>query len=389
MVKVKEDLTGRKFGKLVVLERIEDYQEPNGRSRDQWLCRCECGNLTRRTAKSLKQSKNPSCKTCQHPRKDLTGQRFGRLVVINRAPDYCLPSNQTVKRWECQCDCGQRTIVAQHSLLCGDTVSCGCYAEERRLCLAQQRIGLKCINNQGEMMEIVNYRSARDFDVEFLTTKHIKKHCTSIDAFLRGAILDPYLSTVAEVGYLGGLSNCTTQDTYIRPYSIWRGIIDRAFNDEFKQRVATYQNCTMDNNWLNFENFAQWYIDNLYNCGNEIMCIDKDILIKGNKHYGPETCLIVPSEINVLFVKCDKKRGIYPIGVSKHPELNKFRARMAKYGKEVHLGCFDTPEEAFQAYKKAKEQHIKDVADEYKAKYPDFPQKLYDAMYAYEVEITD
>ena len=40
-------------------------------------------------------------------------------------------------------------------------------------------------------------------------------------------------------------------------------------------------------------------------------------------------------------------------------------------------------------YKKAKEQYIKQVADEYKAEYPEFPQKLYDAMYAYEVEITD
>lgn len=53
------------------------------------------------------------------------------------------------------------------------------------------------------------------------------------------------------------------------------------------------------------------------------------------------------------------------------------------------LGSFSTPEEAFYAYKQAKESYIKQVADEYKSKYPNFPKKLYDAMYSYEVEITD
>ena len=48
-----------------------------------------------------------------------------------------------------------------------------------------------------------------------------------------------------------------------------------------------------------------------------------------------------------------------------------------------------TIEEAFMEYKRMKEQYIKEVADSYKAKYPNFPQKLYDALYAYEVEITD
>ena len=54
-----------------------------------------------------------------------------------------------------------------------------------------------------------------------------------------------------------------------------------------------------------------------------------------------------------------------------------------------HIGVYNTEIEAFQAYKAFKENYIKQVADEYKQKYPNFPQKLYDAMYNYEVEITD
>ena len=58
-----------------------------------------------------------------------------------------------------------------------------------------------------------------------------------------------------------------------------------------------------------------------------------------------------------------------------------------KYGKnQITIGTFNTPEEAFYAYKQFKENYIKEVADEYKDR---IPQMLYEAMYRYEVEITD
>ena len=61
------------------------------------------------------------------PRKlnDLTGQRFGRLVVVKRHETSSRPV-----MWECQCDCGNKSIVAYKHLAYGETVSCGCYREE-------------------------------------------------------------------------------------------------------------------------------------------------------------------------------------------------------------------------------------------------------------------
>jgi hypothetical protein len=110
------------------------------------------------------------------------------------------------------------------------------------------------------------------------------------------------------------------------------------------------------------------------------MAIDKDILIKGNKIYSPETCIFVSRKINSLFVKCNKSRGQSPIGVCKHGK--KYYVRCSSMG----IGSFKTIEEAFNAYKQYKEDYIKQVADEYKNK---IPKKLYDALYKYEVEITD
>ena len=89
--------------------------------------------------------------------------------------------------------------------------------------------------------------------------------------------------------------------------------------------------------------------------------------------------------VNKLFVKSNKTRGEYPIGVSKHGD--KFVAHLSKgNGKVITLGTYDTPEEAFFAYKKAKEAYIKEVAEEYKGK---IPYRLYEALMNYEVEIDD
>ena len=120
------------------------------------------------------------------------------------------------------------------------------------------------------------------------------------------------------------------------------------------------------------------------------MCLDKDILFHGNKIYSPETCLIVPERINKLFTKSTKSRGEYPIGVRER------RNRLIAYcsitennkTKQVNLGRFPLHqvEEAFLTYKRFKENYIKQVADEYKNSIPD---KVYQALYNYEVEITD
>ena len=107
-------------------------------------------------------------------------------------------------------------------------------------------------------------------------------------------------------------------------------------------------------------------------------------MFKGNKIYSSETCVIIPQSINNLFCKSNKLRGSLPIGVS--IKGNKYRATLYVNGKQINLGSYDTPQEAFQSYKIAKENLIKQIADEYK---PYIPQKLYEAMYNYKVEIID
>ena len=139
----------------------------------------------------------------------------------------------------------------------------------------------------------------------------------------------------------------------------------------------------MSENFKDYSFFYEW-CNSQIGFGGYGWQLDKDILVKGNKVYSEHSCVFVPQEINTLFVKCNKSRGKYPIGVTYSRGV--FIAQITKGGKRNSLGYFETVEEAFQAYREAKEDYIKVVADKWKDK---IDPRVYKAMYEYEVEWDD
>lgn len=69
---------------------------------------------------------------------DLTGKKFGKLVAIERANDYVSPSGHHKTRWLCQCECGNCCVVKTYNLVNGHTVSCGCAKSERNETLMER-----------------------------------------------------------------------------------------------------------------------------------------------------------------------------------------------------------------------------------------------------------
>ena len=174
-------------------------------------------------------------------------------------------------------------------------------------------------------------------------------------------------------------------------YRVWVEMLKRCYDTKYQLHKPTYKDCSVCEEWLNYQKFAQWYEENYYEVNdNEVMRLDKDILVKGNKIYSPQTCIFVPNNINVMFTSCKTVRGDLPIGVSYNKKGKKhYRARMNNSiigNKREDYGTYFTPQEAFEVYKYHKEQLIKQVADKYKNQ---IPQQLYDALYNYQVEITD
>lgn len=233
-------------------------------------------------------------------------------------------------------------------------------------------------------MEIIGYEDSKHMTVMF--DDGTISLC-SIKNFKTGSVRSDNFKSFHGVGYNGvGTAKKNINGKNTPSYNVWRGMIDRCYGDFNTGNNVVYNDCFVCDEWHNFQVFDKWYNENYYQIDGRKMQLDKDILLKGNREYSPQNCVFVPSNINVLF-RSSKNRGKYPIGVTEHT-ANRYRASTINQftNKKVYLGLFITPELAFYEYKRYKEQHIKDVADYYKN---DIPQKLYEAMYKWEVEITD
>lgn len=250
------------------------------------------------------------------------------------------------------------------------------------------RLGETRMMNCGEIAFIVNYVCYNDITVQFKKTGELVK--TTYSNFKKGKIKSRFTPSVFGVGYIGYEKsideNGELYDSYIR----WKSMLKRCYYDKCQKTCPTYKGCCVCEEWLNYSNFKKWYDENYYEIENQTMNLDKDILVKNNKIYSPNTCVFVPQNINTLFTKNNKSRGKYPIGVCKPNNSNKFKAQCNTFyngkSKLKGLGYYNTIEDAFNAYKQFKETEIKQMADYYKDKIPD---KLYEAMYNYKVEITD
>ena len=134
MRKIK-DLTGQRFGKLIALRPTER----RAGAAIVWECKCDCGNITYVSRDHLLRGNTKSCgcqksESSRKKAKDLTGQRFGKLVAI-RPTDK---RQNTFVVWECQCGCGNTAYVTSAALIHGNTKSCGCSTGGD---LSGQRIG--------------------------------------------------------------------------------------------------------------------------------------------------------------------------------------------------------------------------------------------------------
>ena len=126
------DLSGQRFGKLTVIERAESSKQPSGQTKTKWRCRCDCGTEIVVLGYCLKSGNTQSCGCLNDEKRhertfiDLTGQKFNKLTVMERAEDHEQPSGQRKTMWRCRCDCGNETIVTAYDLYHGHTKSCGC-----------------------------------------------------------------------------------------------------------------------------------------------------------------------------------------------------------------------------------------------------------------------
>jgi hypothetical protein len=160
-------------------------------------------------------------------------------------------------------------------------------------------------------MTILSYKNADSCSIEF--DDGLKIDNIQYARIKEGTISNPNHPTVWKVGYLGEGKYISREGGKLTVvYLKWSNMLERCYSEEYHKKQPTYIGCSVDERWHNFQVFAKWFEEN-YIEGYEL---DKDILLKGNKIYSPETCCFVPKEINLLF-KGHKNGKIYPPGVNR------------------------------------------------------------------------
>lgn len=144
-------------------------------------------------------------------------------------------------------------------------------------------------------------------------------------------------------------------------YLKWSKMLERAYDNKFKERNPTYNGCTVCDEWLTFSNFHNWLTKQDWQ-GKEI---DKDILFLGNKIYSPDTCVLVSQETNKFLLDRYSSRGKYALGVTFVKSANKFMAQCKNNftKKNENLGRFTCQQEAHLAWRKRKHELARQLAD--------------------------
>lgn len=139
-------------------------------------------------------------------------------------------------------------------------------------------------------------------------------------------------------------------------YRKWFDMLNRCYSNKY----PTYEGCYVCDEWLRFTTFKSWMEQQDY----ESKHLDKDILVKGNKVYSPETCVFVSLDLNNFVLESTKTIGDCLLGVTLDA-CGKFRAQCNRSttGKR-YLGLYDTQEQAHDAWRKQKHDIACKLADE-------------------------
>lgn len=175
-----KDISGQKFGRLAVICR--DPEKSLSR-KVRWLCQCDCGNRVVVLGGSLHSGKSKSC-GCAGSRKspktkDLTGKRFGRLIIVCQS----LKSKCNKAQWLCRCDCGKELVAVSGNLVSGLTTSCGC----RKLEISSATGTANAIHESAEAALLVKYKYfAAKRELPFALTQDQFNTLTSSDCHYCG-----------------------------------------------------------------------------------------------------------------------------------------------------------------------------------------------------------
>jgi len=142
-------------------------------------------------------------------------------------------------------------------------------------------------------------------------------------------------------------------------FLVWRGMIQRVYDPNHLKKRPSYLGSSVCAEWLSFSNFRDWIMKQDWK-GKQL---DKDLLVPGNKVYGPDLCCFVSQQVNSFLTDIKAKRSNLPVGVKFHKPTGTYGAYIKVYGVgRKSLGYHPDPETAHQAWLEAKRELASAIA---------------------------
>lgn len=196
----------------------------------------------------------------------------------------------------------------------------------------------------------------------------------------QGAFSNPYAPMVYGVGFLG-VGNYENK-THRKHYTVWRSLLNRVYDLTAKEKslFRPYVDCLTVEEWHCFQSFAAW-------CETQVGFsvsgyeLDKDLLVRGNKLYSPETCCFIPARINTLIVRSSSSPNGYW-----HTKDKRWTFSYRELSGKKVANSFNDPSKGKLWYKENKERVIKEAAELYKNQ---IDPRAYEALLSWEISIDN
>ena len=225
---------------------------------------------------------------------DLIGKKYNFLTIRGAKRE------KGVVKVFVRCDCGTEKEVRYQDLKNNKIKSCGCIRKKVSKTNHKPNTyhkGEKYKTNEGVEIEIVEYINKNTVRIKFYGDTPYET-TTTMQNIKLGQIKYPYLKSVYGKGYYGvGEYLARENGEKTKSYIKWHSMLTRCYNIKYQQENPSYIGCSVNEYFLNFQNFAKWLENNTYNCPYNLE-LDKDLLIEGNREYSPKACCLLPKEIN-------------------------------------------------------------------------------------------
>lgn len=169
------------------------------------------------------------------------------------------------------------------------------------------------------------------------------------------------MKLVYGVGINEGLRATSVDGVQVKEYALWIAMLKRCYSEKYQKLKTKYIGCTVSDEFKNYAYFYDW-CSKQFGFGFPNYELDKDLLSGANKSYSPDNCCFLPQSLNVLLTNVKSNKGELPTGVSLDKRHGTYLAKIRKGGKQKYIGTFKSEDEAWLAYKHAKEAEVKKQA---------------------------